>query len=325
MMRTVVLCLVILVTAAADGPLLPWGPTPPAAAAYARAAAIAGVGRLLFFDRALSASRRMACATCHDPAFGFSAPNALSVQPGGADLGRSGRRAVPTLMYGATVPAFSEHFFQPEEEGDESADQGPTGGRDWDGRVDRLRDQARLPLLDGDEMANTDAASVVAAVARSGYADELRRLYGQDVFADTALAFAAVTEALEYFQQTPSIFSPFRSRYDAFLRGQASLTAQERRGLALFNDPDRGNCARCHPSAMSAEGQSPLFTDFGYVALGVPRNKAIPANRDPGYFDLGLCGPQRHDLAGRGANSTRHHGRRRGHRRPGHADDRGPG
>ena len=39
------------------------------------------------------------------------------------------------------------------------------------------------------------------------------------------------------------------------------------------------------------------FTDFQFEALGAPRNHDIPANRDPGYYDLGLCGPLRKDYA----------------------------
>jgi len=44
-------------------------------------------------------------------------------------------------------------------------------------------------------------------------------------------------------------------------------------------------------------GRPAAFTDYSYEALGVPRNPAIPANRDPHYYDLGLCGPKRGDLA----------------------------
>ena len=47
------------------------------------------------------------------------------------------------------------------------------------------------------------------------------------------------------------------------------------------------------------DGRPPLFTDFGFVALGIPRNASIPANNDPTYSDLGLCGPERRDLTGR--------------------------
>jgi cytochrome c peroxidase len=299
MIRSWVVLIALLWVGPAEARALPWDPTPSPDAAYARAEAIAALGRTLFFDPALSASGRMACATCHNPAFGFSAPNALAVQLGGPDLRRPGIRAVPSLMYAQQTPPFSEHYYESDDEGDGSVDQGPTGGRAWDGRADRARDQAALPLLDVNEMANPDRAAVVGKVSRGAYAGEVRRLYGNAVFADKARAFGAITEALEFYQQTPAVFSPFTSKYDAVLRGAATLTEQQARGLELFNDPETGNCAQCHRSAVTADGRPPLFTDFGFVALGVPRNPAIAANADPGYFDLGLCGPLRHDLAGR--------------------------
>jgi cytochrome c peroxidase len=67
--------------------------------------------------------------------------------------------------------------------------------------------------------------------------------------------------------------------------------------LALFNDPGKGNCAACHPSTAGADGSPPLFTDFSYDNLGVPRNSAIPANLNPAFFDLGLGGPNRTDIS----------------------------
>ncbi|MGB6450906.1 MAG: hypothetical protein WBE92_09155, partial [Steroidobacteraceae bacterium] len=85
-------------------------------------------------------------------------------------------------------------------------------------------------------------------------------------------------------------------RYDEYLRGKGSLTAQELRGLKLFNSADKGNCAECHPSAPGPGGHSPDFTDYRFAALGVPRNAAIPANENTSFYDLGLCGPLRTDL-----------------------------
>src|SRR5262249_39707724 len=41
----------------------------------------------------------------------------------------------------------------------------------------------------------------------------------------------------------------------------------------------------------------PLFTDFTYDNIGMPRNAEIPATKNPRYYDLGLCGPDRRDLA----------------------------
>ncbi len=286
-------------SSAADRAGLPWDPPPSPVTAYARAEAIAALGRSLFFDPALSASGRMACSSCHDPAHGFSAPNALSVQLGGPDLRQPGIRAVPSLMYGQDTPVFMEHYYESEDEGDESVDQGPTGGRDWDGRVDRVRNQAISPLLDMNEMANANPVAVVAAVASSAYASEVKRLYGQSIFDDAGRALGAITQALEFYQQTPSVFSPFTSKYDAVLRGAAVWTPPEARGLEVFNNTAKGNCAQCHKSAVMRDGRPPLFTDFGFAALGIPRNAAIPVNNDPSYFDLGLCGPERHDLRGR--------------------------
>src|SRR5262249_16250540 len=51
--------------------------------------------------------------------------------------------------------------------------------------------------------------------------------------------------------------------------------------------------ARCHQSRMGSSGALPAFTDFGFVAIGVPRNQALPVNADPSFHDLGLCGPLR--------------------------------
>jgi cytochrome c peroxidase len=200
---------------------------------------------------------------------------------------------VPSLRYLQKVPPFSEHY-EDEELG--GADQGPTGGRTWDGRANTVHDQARLPLLSPFEMANANPDAVAQRVERGAYADRLRETFGADVFGDSARAFKAVLLSLEVFQQSPKDFSPYSSRYDASLRGKAELSVQEKRGLALFNDPKKGNCASCHPSQIRA-GAFPHFTDFGFIALGAPRNRKIPANANPDYHDLGLCGPERKDLA----------------------------
>ncbi|HEY2634249.1 MAG TPA: cytochrome c peroxidase [Steroidobacteraceae bacterium] len=252
------------------------------------------IGRALFFDASLSASGRVACASCHEPRRAFGPPNDLPVQRGGSDGRRPGVRAVPSLRYTQNIPPFTEHYF--DDEGDDGIDQGPAGGRTWDGRAQSSHDQARLPLLSRFEMANASAEAVVARAQRATYAAEFRDTFGGKVFDDKALAFKAVLMALEAFQQSPAEFYPYSSKYDAWLRHETTLNREEMRGLAAFNDPARGNCARCHPSAMR-RGAFPAFTDFGYAAVGAPRNSAIPANADSSYYDLGLCGPLRTDLA----------------------------
>ena len=260
-------------------------------------AALAALGRALFFDPALSASRAQACASCHDPAHQFGPPGPSAVVLGGKHLRQPGLRAVPSLKYLQATPQFSEHYYDSDEEGDASVDNGPTGGLTWDGRVDRGREQARLPLMSPFEMANDGADEIVATVRKAPYAVALRKLYGAAVFSDRDKAFEMVLEALEAFEQSYRDFYPYSSKYDAYLGGATTLTPTEMHGLALFNDPAKGNCAHCHTSARGRDGTPPQFTDYGFAALGVPRNPAIAANRDPLYFDLGLCGPQRTDLA----------------------------
>jgi cytochrome c peroxidase len=256
------------------------------------AAALTAIGRELFADPALSASGKIACSSCHDPQHAFGPPNDLPVQSGGGDGRRAGVRAVPSLKYTQNVPPFTEHYIGDEE--DDSVDQGPAGGRTWDGREQSFHDQARLPLFSPFEMANANADAVVRKV-QTRYGAQFRAAFGATIFDDRAPAFKGVLMALEAYQQSPAEFYPYSSKYDAWLRHETSLSPQELRGLAAFNDPAKGNCARCHPSA-KRKGALPQFTDFGFAAIGAPRNASIPANADPQYHDLGLCGPLRTDL-----------------------------
>jgi cytochrome c peroxidase len=148
-------------------------------------------------------------------------------------------------------------------------------------------------------MANESAADVAAKVRKAAYAHDIKKIFGDGVFDSPDKMFAAIVEALEAYEQTPADFYPYSSKYDAFLAGRVKLSGQEAHGLALFNDEAKGNCASCHRSEPDNDGTPPQFTDFGMIAIGVPRNNAIPANADPHYFDLGLCGPLRIDFRGR--------------------------
>jgi cytochrome c peroxidase len=74
----------------------------------------------------------------------------------------------------------------------------------------------------------------------------------------------------------------FTSKYDYYLKGKATLTAQEQRGLKLFNG--KGKCANCHVS----EGESPLFTDFTYDNLGIPKNPKNPFYYEAAWNPAGL-------------------------------------
>lgn len=260
------------------------GGTPAPAAPLSMAAQ---VGQKLFFDKSLSASGAMSCASCHDPAHAYGPPNALAVQLGGSNLDKPGVRAVPSLRYKLTTPPYSNELFDPDGAGAPA----PGGGFDWDGRANTLAQQAAQPLLSDFEMGNATPAAVVDKVRAASYAPLFLAAFGDQAFDDGEKAFASITQALEAFQKEDPDFRPYSSKFDAYvMRGKGTLTAAELRGKAVFNDPNRGNCAACHIPDLNQ------FTDHMYVALGVPRNPRIPANTADGFYDLGLCGPLRADL-----------------------------
>jgi cytochrome c peroxidase len=248
------------------------------------------LGKRMFLDPALSASGKMSCATCHDPKYAYGPAPGRAIALGGPRMNRSGTRTVPSLRYLREVPAFQEQYKFLD------GDLGPIGGLMWDGRAASLAQQAKLPLFAANEMANAGPADVARKLAQAAYAPQFKALFGADIFKNPAQAFAAGLTALVAFQQVPEEFFPYSSRYDAYLRGDLDLTEQEERGADLFKDPDKGNCASCHLGT-SRDGVPPPFTDFDFVNVGVPRNPRLPANANSRYYDLGLCGPQRPDLA----------------------------
>jgi cytochrome c peroxidase len=200
----------------------------------------------------------------------------------------AGIRNSPSIRYASFTPPFGF-----DEEGT------AFGGFFRDGRVPSLAEQAKQPFLDPGEMANATPAEVSERLARSPNAARFRDVFGADALDDAGPAFERLAAAIAQYQAENPDFHRFDSKYDAFLAGKARLSPAEERGLVLFEDPDKGNCAACHPSRPSADGTPPLFTDFTYDNVGLPRNPRIAANDDPAFFDLGLCGPVRKDLAGR--------------------------
>jgi cytochrome c peroxidase len=287
-------------TRTADASLSAPPAAPPAAPAAKRGlSAAAEVGRKIFFDRALSASGAMSCATCHDPDHAYAPANDLSVQLGGPDGHAVGLRAVPSLRYKEHTPRYADLLDNP----DGISVPGPGGGFAWDGRASSLADQARLPLLSPVEMANASPADVVAKLARAPYASELSRAFPGMAWTDVDATFGAALRALETFQLEDPSFHPYTSKYDLYADNKigGTMTPAELRGFKVFADAKRGNCSSCHFHGAGLNGSSALFTDYSYEAIGVPRNAALPPSKDPGAYDLGLCGPLRADHAPVGA------------------------
>ena len=248
--------------------------------------ALQDLGETIFNDTNLSEPRGTACASCHSPVTGFANLNGSRIGvPQGSQHNVFGSRSVIHNSYSSFTPAFGFRV--------RDGDVDPVGGLFWDGRVDTLTQQAQGPFLAASEMNNKDAGTVVAKIAASSYASQMRAVFGADVFKDSTKAFERVAQAIAAHEATNK-FQSFSSRYDQFVAGKAQLTPSETSGMNLFMDAKKGNCASCHTMNPKASGPTDnLFTDFGHYASGIPRNMAIPANANPSYFDLGLCGPQR--------------------------------
>lgn len=213
------------------------------------------LGRVLFHDPELSEPAGQACADCHDDSTAFSDPED-DRSSAGVIRERVGYRNAQTAMYAGFVPPLTRT-------GD-----GYIGGLFWDGRASSLEAQAAGPLLNPLEMNNPSMQRVAEKVRRK-YGRALRRLFGAHALDRDDEVFAHVGEVIAAYQRT-AVFAPFSSRYDRFLAGSAVLGDQELRGLAVFEDPARGNCASCHPSRPVGDRPA-LFTTYGYANLGLPK------------------------------------------------------
>ena len=277
-------------SAAAAVPAPATTPTPttaPTTTAAPTQADRVAVGDKLFNEARLSASGRQSCASCHDAGRGHADPAGTFLPLGGLGLTAQNLRSSPSLNYMDANTAFRFN-----------ANGDPQGGFTWDGRADTRAAQVLGPLLAANEMANADTAAVVRTVRALAYFSELQFAYGLSTVASDTQVLTATQQALADYQAGDTDYHLFTSKYDAVLDGRATLTAQEARGLAAFNDRNRGNCDSCHTLTPPAGTTKPIFTNFRFFALGVPRNTSA-GTTNPNVFDMGLCGPLRTDLTGR--------------------------
>ena len=245
------------------------------------------LGKKMFFDKNLSTPVGQSCADCHSPEVGFGQPNSDYPVSQGVYKDRFGNRNDLPAAYASFSPEF---YYEPNE--------GLyIGGQFWDGRAADLTEQAKGPFLNPLEMANPDEKSVVEKVKKSEYAGLFRNVFGVSAFDDPNEAYNMIAEAIASYEKSSEL-NQFSSKYDLYLAGKVSLTEQEMRGLELFENEDKGNCAACHPSQPGEDGTPPLFTDFTYDNLGVPKNPENPfyylpkdLNPDGAFFvDFGLGG-----------------------------------
>lgn len=189
------------------------------------------LGRALFFDRRLSLNGTLSCAMCHLPEQGFTA-NELRTSVGME--GVSLRRNAPTLLN----VAFQRTLFH-------------------DGRAASLEEQALMPLLHPDEMANPSVAALVSRTAAlPGYARLFNRAFG-----DPRPSGPRIARALAAYQRTllagDSPFDRWHFGGDA-----AAMPADARRGYVVFRDQ---GCIGCHRIGE----RDAMFTDHAYHNTGV--------------------------------------------------------
>jgi len=245
------------------------------------------LGQALFFDKNLSLTRNQSCSSCHEPAMAFTdgRDNGVSGAVSLGDDGRSlGNRNTPTITYASHIPAFHQN------ENDEYI-----GGFFLDGRSTTMDEQAREPFLNPIEMAMPDGATVVARVRENPvYERALQANFGEAVFSDDERAFDAIAASIVAFESSES-FATFDSKYDRYLRGEYTLTAQEEIGRLLFFS-QLVNCHSCHLSDLRETANRELFSNQKYINIGIPVNHVIRDKNGDSSPDVGLlANPQVND------------------------------
>ncbi|CAN1724815.1 cytochrome c peroxidase [Hyphomicrobium sp. 1Nfss2.1] len=212
------------------------------------------LGRKLFFDRRLSANNTLSCGMCHIPSQAFASTQTATAV---GFLGQSLRRNAPSLLN----VVYQRTLFH-------------------DGHESDLAQQAWLPMIASDEMANLSMGQVLARIrALPDYNGEFEKAFdGQGPSMQT------VGDAIAAYEKT---LLSGNSRFDRWRFGgeKNAITRQEQRGYELF--VGKAGCVTCH----AMEEHTALFTDhefhdtgIGYHATIAPDNKTYEVQLAPGTF-----------------------------------------
>lgn len=210
-------------------------PPVPAPADNPPTAETIALGRRLFYDAKLSGDDTLSCANCHNPALDFTdgLPTARGVR------GQLGMRNTPTILNAV----YNSMQF-------------------WDGRSPNLEDQSGGPIANPIEMAQSHEACSTKLNKDAGYRKAFEAAFGPG-----PIDIQKVEMAVAAFERTLiSGNSPF-DRY-RFGGDKTAMSASAIRGLAIFEDKKRGNCATCH----TIEKSYALFTDGKFHNLGAGMN-----------------------------------------------------
>ncbi len=192
------------------------------------------LGKLLYFDKRLSRDGTVSCATCHDPAKGWTdrAPVSTGIR------GQHGTRSAPTVLNAAYMDV-----------------------QFWDGRAASLEEQAKGPIENPVEMGFTHAEAAARIAGLKGYAPYFKAAFGDD-----KVDIDRVAKAIASFERTVLTGNAPYDRWQAGDKNAMSPAAI--RGLALFNDPKKADCAFCHSGFN--------FSDSSFHNLGVGLKAAQP-------------------------------------------------
>ena len=227
----------------------------------------AELGRMLFFDPALSVNDDLSCAHCHHPDYGFADGQRHAIGAGGtgAAAERSGGivlgRGAPSLWNSG----FATMFF-------------------WDGRADSLEEQAETPITRSDEMGSDPEQLAAELAGIAGYPELFAAAYG-----DPEIDFDRLTAALAAFERT---LVSADSSFDRYAAGDlTALSPAQRRGLNLFRSAAT-RCFECH--------SAPTFSSATLRVVGVPEmggdtGAGEGAFKVPSLRNIALTSPYMHN------------------------------
>ncbi|MFD2068924.1 cytochrome-c peroxidase [Pontibacter silvestris] len=229
------------------------------------------LGRILFYEKKLSAKGNISCGSCHIQKFAFSSGTALSE-------GTDGLKGTRNTMHLANI-AWDSNLT-------------------WDGSAKTLEEQARIPITNHLEM-NTSLDQVAAKLQQT---DAYPKLF-MDAFKSPVVTPENIQKAIAQFERT---LISSNSRLDRYLRNQATLTAEELEGMKLFMTtpvPEQGirggNCVTCHTGALSGHkftniGLEEHITDkgLGLVTGNITDNGKFKV---PSLQNIALTAPYMHD------------------------------
>lgn len=253
------------------------------------------IGKLLFWDPVLSGNKKVACATCHNPANGYTDNLDLSIGVDGegagsgrhfiaGNEGRFAKRNSPTLLNVIFNGIDSVGKYDPK-----------TAPMFWDNRAKSLELQAIVPLTNHAEMrgdAYDEKAALDSVVRRIKAIKEYVLLFEKAFGKKEAVSTENIINTLTLFEGT---LLANNSPFDRYMRGdETAMSDSQLKGMKIFVT---SGCASCH--------NGPMFSDYKLHVLGVPDNvkldstdrgaNATYAFRTPSLRNLNYTWPYFHN------------------------------